>query len=95
MKLIRHHQGLTVTAGSPGTISVQSITPTSTTVDAQVTVQIYETTDLSPTSADLKVYWPGEISYVSSATMTCTKTFGFNLTQHQHAVLILQTNTCY
>ena len=70
--------GLTVTAGSPGTISVQSITPTSKTVDAQVTVQIYETTDLSPTSADLKVYWPGEISYVSSATMTCTKTFGFN-----------------
>lgn len=69
--------GLTVSSTEPGTITLISITPTSSTVDAQLTVQIYETTDISPSNAFLRVYWPSEVTYNTSGTLTCTMVFGF------------------
>ena len=46
--------GLTVSSTSPGVISLQTITPSSTTVDEQITVQMYENTDISTSGAFLK-----------------------------------------
>jgi hypothetical protein len=70
--------GITVESTEPGSITVTQITPiSSTTVDAQVTVQIYETTDIRPTNAFLRVYWPSEITYLTSGTLTCTMSLGF------------------
>ena len=73
----RKTSGLTISSTSPGTISLSFITPSSTSADAQVTVQIYETTDISTSNAFLRIYWPSEITYLTSGTLTCTMTFGF------------------
>ncbi|CAI2359515.1 unnamed protein product [Moneuplotes crassus] len=70
--------GLTVTSSSPGTISLQSITPSTTSVDQELTVQIYENTDISPSNSFLRVTWPSEVTYVASGTLTCTMVFGFS-----------------
>ena len=65
--------GLTVTSSSPGTISLQSITPSTTNVDAELTVQIYEKTDISPTNSFLRITWPTEVTYVTTGTLTCAQ----------------------
>lgn len=71
------NSGLTISSTSPGVITLQSITPSSTTVDAEITVQMYEITDISTSGAFLRVYWPVEITYVTTGTLTCTMIFGF------------------
>jgi hypothetical protein len=69
--------GLTVASTQPGIITLTSITPNPSTVDAQLTVQMLETTDISTTNAFLRVYWPSEVTYLTSGTLTCSFTLGF------------------
>lgn len=71
---------LTISSTSPGTISITTFTLSSYSADAQFTAQFYETTDISPASAYLRVYWPSEVTYLSSGTSVCTQEFGFDTT---------------
>lgn len=74
----RRSTGLTVASTEPGTITVSSLTYRSNTVDSEFTVLFIEATDLSPTGATLRIYWPSEVSYVTSGTLTCSLTVGFS-----------------
>lgn len=62
--------GLTVQSTSPGTISIITFTPSSYTVDEKVTVTFYEGTDLKAESYTIRVYWPSEITYDSSQSLS-------------------------
>jgi hypothetical protein len=64
--------GLTVSSTEPGVITLTSITPSSYSADAEITVQFLETTDINPSNAFIQVYWPTEVSYNSSGTQTCS-----------------------
>ena len=72
--------GLTISSTLPGTITISTFVLSSYSADAQFTAQFYETTDISASAANLKVYWPSEVSYVTAGTFTCTRTFGFTST---------------
>jgi len=61
--------GLTIQSTSPGVITLGSISPSSIIVDNEITVQFFETTDISPSNAFLRVYWPSEVTYVASGTL--------------------------
>ena len=69
--------GLTIQSTSPGVITLGSISPSSIIVDNEITVQFFETTDISPSNAFLRVYWPSEVTYVTSGTLVCDMVFGF------------------
>jgi hypothetical protein len=74
----RRTTGLTVQSTSPGTISIITFVPTSYIVDGKVTVTFFEETDLRAETYTIRVYWPSEITYDSSQSLTCTKEFGFD-----------------
>jgi hypothetical protein len=67
--------GLTVASTQPGIITLTSITPNPSAVDAQHTVTILETTDISTSGAFLRVYWPSEVTYVTP--LSCIYVLGF------------------
>ena len=73
----QQNSGLTISSTSPGTITISSFVLSSYSADSTFTAQFYETTDISPSSAYLKVYWPSDVTYVSSSSLSWTLTFGF------------------
>jgi hypothetical protein len=74
----KSQQTLTITSDSPGVVTVASVTYTTQTVDQTFSVSLLETTDISPSSGTLRVYWPSEVTYVTSSTDQCTSFFGFS-----------------
>lgn len=73
--------GLTVSSTEPGVITLTSISPSSTSADAEVTVQFLETTDINPSNAVIRVYWPTEITYNPGGTQTCDVPLTFTVTE--------------
>lgn len=74
----KQETGLTISSTLPGTIAITTFLLSSYSADAQFTAQFYETTDLSPSSAYLRIYWPSEVTYVTSGTLKCEMSFGFD-----------------
>lgn len=67
--------GITVTSTSPGLITKVTFEPTSYESDALVNINIYETSEISPTNAILRVFWPSEISFIEG-DIVCEGTLG-------------------
>ena len=91
--------GLTVSSTQPGTITVGSYSYTSLSADSQFTFNLFATSDITPSSAILRMYWPSEVSYVANS-LSCSVPSGFqnpscNITEASGylEIITLTTNT--
>ena len=68
--------GLTVSSTQPGTITVESYSYSNYSADSQFSFTVFASSDITPTSASLRIYWPSEVSYVSGSIF-CNRISGF------------------
>lgn len=69
--------GLTISSTEPGTVTVSVLSYSSSTVDTNFTASFIGSTDINPSNATFRLYWPSEIS-LASTSISCSRILGFS-----------------